>query len=171
MTSEPTSPTLFEQCHGFFYVRFQLKYKDEGDKANGLTSPPNDAIIWTEKGSEFHSQHDLTSCFQRRWLMVRPGFELTTSCSADRRSSNWGNRTAVTFGKCFSMFVCIRAGLRFTLIGGRLSQRGATGELEVEFKFQRRSCKLPLLFLSLPERPGELARRLTNRPDSNISYF
>ena len=23
----------------------QLKYKDEGDKANGLTSPPNDAIM------------------------------------------------------------------------------------------------------------------------------
>ena len=43
-------PTLSEQCHGFFYVPFQLKYKDEGDKANGLTSPPNDAIIWTEKG-------------------------------------------------------------------------------------------------------------------------
>ena len=43
-------PTLFEQCHGFFYVPFQLQYKDEGDKANGLTTPPNDAIIWTEKG-------------------------------------------------------------------------------------------------------------------------
>ena len=57
MTSGPTSPTLFEQCHGFFYVPFQLKYKDEGDKANGLTSPPNDAIIWTEKGVS----HDLTS--------------------------------------------------------------------------------------------------------------
>ena len=45
-----TSPSLFEQCHGFFYVPFQLKYKDEGDKANGLTLSPNDAIIWTEKG-------------------------------------------------------------------------------------------------------------------------
>ena len=28
---------------------FQLKYKDEGDKANGVTSTPDDAIIWTEK--------------------------------------------------------------------------------------------------------------------------
>ena len=37
--------TLFEQCHRFLYVPFQLKYKDEGDKANGLTSPPNYAII------------------------------------------------------------------------------------------------------------------------------
>ena len=35
-----------------FYVPFQhsLKYKYEGDKANSLTSPPNDTIIWTEKG-------------------------------------------------------------------------------------------------------------------------
>ena len=50
MTSGPTSPTLFEQCHRSFYVPFQLKYKYEGDKANGATSPPNDTIIWTEKG-------------------------------------------------------------------------------------------------------------------------
>ena len=52
MTSGPTSPTLFEQCHRSFYVPFQhsLKYKYEGDKANSLTSPPNDTIIWTEKG-------------------------------------------------------------------------------------------------------------------------
>ena len=49
MTSGPKSPTLFEQCHGFFYAPFQLKYKYEGDTANGVTSPPNDAIIWTEK--------------------------------------------------------------------------------------------------------------------------
>ena len=52
MTSGPTSPTLFEQCHRSFYVPFQhsLKYKYEGDKANSLTSPPNNTIIWTEKG-------------------------------------------------------------------------------------------------------------------------
>ena len=49
MTLGPTSPILFEQCHGSFYVPFQLEYKDEGDKANGLTPPPNDTIIWTEK--------------------------------------------------------------------------------------------------------------------------
>ena len=42
------------------YVPFQLKYKDEEDKANGLTSPPNDL-----------------------GLMVWPGFELTTSRSVD----------------------------------------------------------------------------------------
>ena len=28
----------------------------------------------------------------------------------------------------------------------QLSRRGATGELEVEFKFERRSCKLSFLF-------------------------
>ena len=43
--------------------------KDEGDKANGLTSPSNDAIIWTE-------------------LMVQAGFEATASRSADQHSSN-----------------------------------------------------------------------------------
>ena len=60
MTSGPTSPTLFEQCQRFFYVPLQLKYKDEGDKANGLTSPPNDAIIWTEKGvSQLAWSHQL----------------------------------------------------------------------------------------------------------------
>ena len=39
------SPTLYEEQCGFFYVPFQLIRKYEGDKANGLTSPPNDAII------------------------------------------------------------------------------------------------------------------------------
>ena len=43
--------------------------KDEGDKAKGLTSPPNDAIIWIE-------------------LMVQAGFEPTASRSADQHSSN-----------------------------------------------------------------------------------
>ena len=41
----------------------------------------------------------------------------------------------ITLGTCFSMFVYIRAGIRFALIGGNLTaRRGATG-LEVEFKF------------------------------------
>ena len=44
------SPTLFEQCQALFYVPFQLEYKDGGDKANELTSLPNDVIIWSEKG-------------------------------------------------------------------------------------------------------------------------
>ena len=41
-TTGSTSPTLFEQQCGFFYVPFQLIRKYEGEKANGLTSPPND---------------------------------------------------------------------------------------------------------------------------------
>ena len=34
-------------------------------------------------------------------------------------------------------------------------RQGAKGELKVEFRFQRCSCKLSFVFL--PERPGELA--------------
>ena len=37
--------TLFEYQCGFFYVPFQLLRVDEEDKANGLVSPLNDAII------------------------------------------------------------------------------------------------------------------------------
>ena len=54
----------------------------------------------------------------------------------------------ITLGTCFSMFVT------FALVSAsnwlaeiwQLSRRGATGELEVEFKFQRRSSKLSFLF-------------------------
>ena len=52
----------------------------------------------------------------------------------------------ITLGTYFSMFVYIRARFRFALIGGQLSRRGATGELEVEFKFRKRICKLSFLF-------------------------
>ena len=49
---------------------------------------------------------------------------------------------------CFSMFVYIRARFRFALIGRNLTAQstGSHRELEVEFKFQRRSCKLSFLF-------------------------
>ena len=49
---------------------------------------------------------------------------------------------------CFSMFVYIRARFRFALIGRNLKAQstGSHRELEVEFKFQRRSCKLSFLF-------------------------
>ena len=46
---------------------------------------------------------------------------------------------------CFSMFVYIRTHFPFALIGGNLTAQ-STGELEAEFKFQRRSCKLSFLF-------------------------
>ena len=42
-------PYSFRTMQRVLYVPFQLKYKDEGDKASGLTSPPNDAIIRNEK--------------------------------------------------------------------------------------------------------------------------
>ena len=45
-----------------------------------------------------------------------------------------------TLGTCFSMFAYILARFRFA------SRQGATGELEVDFKFQRHSCKLSFLF-------------------------
>ena len=42
MTPGPASPTPYEQCHGFFYVPFQLMCKNEGDKARSrvLPTPP-----------------------------------------------------------------------------------------------------------------------------------
>ena len=67
----------------------------------------------------------------------------------------------ITLGTCFSMFVY---SFRFALIGRNLTAQstGIPGELEVEFKFQRRSCKLSFLFPPPLERPGELALRLSN---------
>ena len=54
----------------------------------------------------------------------------------------------ITLGTCFSMFVYICVRFSFALIGWNLTPQstGATSELEVEFKFQRRSCKLSFLF-------------------------
>ena len=43
----------------------------------------------------------------------------------------------------------------------QLSWLGATGKLEVEFKFQRCSCKLSLLFLPAARAPQQLAHRLS----------
>ena len=40
------------------------------------------------KGSNFFS------VIQRPWVLVRSGFEPSTSCSADRRSPNWANQAA-----------------------------------------------------------------------------
>ena len=47
----------------------------------------------------------------------------------------------ITHGTCFPMFVYIRAPFRFALIGGNpaVQLTRSLGELEVEFKFQRRS--------------------------------
>ena len=54
----------------------------------------------------------------------------------------------ITLGACFFMFFNIRTHFCFALIGGISVDGEATGELEVEFIFQRHSCKLSFLFLS-----------------------
>ena len=58
------------------------------------------------------------------------------------------NNETISLGMCFSMFVytkCASLALisasRWLAEIWRLSQRGATGELELEFKSQRHSCK------------------------------
>ena len=43
-----------------------------------------------------------SSVILRPWVLVQPGFKLTTSCSADRRSPNWANWVVAT-----SRFQCI----------------------------------------------------------------
>ena len=55
------------------------------------------------------------------------------------------------------MVVYIRACFCFALTGRSLTAQsmGATGELEVEFKFQRCSYKLSFLFLSCPQSAPE----------------
>ena len=53
-----------------------------------------------------------------------------------------------TLGMCFHMFfnvVYIRAHFPFALIGGNVTAQ-STGELNAEFKLQRRSCTLSFLF-------------------------
>ena len=67
--------------------------------------------------------------------------------NADLQSDDISN-DIITLGMCFSMFVYICAYFCFALIGGNFdnSVDGETRELEVEFKFQRCSCKLSFLF-------------------------
>ena len=52
---------------------------------------------------------------------------------------------AITVGSCLFTFALISA-LRWLAEIWQLSQRGAKGELEVDFKFLRHSCKLSFLF-------------------------
>ena len=61
----------------------------------------------------------------------------------------------ITLGTRLSMYVYIGARFHFALTSGNLTAQstGSHRELEVEFKFQRRSCKLS-------SRTGELALRL-----------
>ena len=68
----------------------------------------------------------------------------------------------ITLGTCFSMFVYIRARIRFALIGGNLTaqstgiHRGIGGKIQIS---ERQLQALLLFPAPPPERPGELARR------------
>ena len=57
MTPGHTSPTLYEQCHGFFYIPFQLMCENEEDKARSrvltpLPLPPQDSLFISSKFEE-----------------------------------------------------------------------------------------------------------------------
>ena len=75
----------------------------------------------------------------------------------------------ITVSTCFSMFVYIHTCFCFALISGDLTAQstGSHREIKVEFKFQRRSCKLS--FLSppnprVPQRPYLQATLLPTPP-------
>ena len=69
----------------------------------------------------------------------------------------------ITLGTCFSKFVpfALVSASRWLAEIWQLSQQGATDESEVEFKFQRRSCKLSLLF----------PRRRQSAPESLLAGY
>ena len=62
--------------------------KDVGVKANGLTSQPNDVIIW----EDLKSQPALYCQFSKTLGAGPAGIQPITSRSADWRSPNWTNR-------------------------------------------------------------------------------
>ena len=66
----------------------------------------------------------------------------------------------ITLGACFFLcvFVYIRAHFRFVLIGLNLTGQstGSHRRIGVEFKFQRRSCKLSVLFPACRQRACRL---------------
>ena len=67
----------------------------------------------------------------------------------DAKCGNDISNEVITLGTCFSRFAYIRSlvsASRWLAEIWQLSWRGSTGKLEVEFKFQRRGCKLSFLF-------------------------
>ena len=69
------------------------------------------------------------------------------------------------------MFVYIRARFRFALIGGNLTAQSTRShrELEVEFIFQRRSCKLSFLFPPHHQSAPESLQQSINMVQSTLS--
>ena len=102
LTTTPgsTSPTLFEQWCGFFYVPQEPNkckccetgptvFRPYPRKLESLT-----VYRCRYKGSTFFS------VIYRPWVLVRPGFEPVTSRSADRpRSPNWANQVAYSLSQ------------------------------------------------------------------------
>ena len=115
-------PHSFRTVLGFFNLPFNFDWwkKDEWDKANDVTSPPNDAIILTETSSQITASM-ISPVFQRPWLLVWPEFEPSTFHSADQCPPNWANRAAVTdSGKFFLMDSRIQGfGIRYSTQGIR----------------------------------------------------
>ena len=101
-------------------LNFDWWKKDEWDKANDVTSPPNDAIILTETSSQITASM-ISPVFQSSWLLVWPEFEPSTFYSADQCPPNWANRAAVTdSGKFFLMDSRIQGfGIRYSTQGIR----------------------------------------------------
>ena len=90
-----TSPTLFEQWCGFFYIPQELDkwkccemrpmvFRPYRGKLESLT-----ICRCHSKGSTF------SSVILRPWVLVWTGFEPVTSRSADWRSPNWANQVVV----------------------------------------------------------------------------
>ena len=71
----------------------------------------------------------------------------------------------INLGRCFSMFVHIRAGFLFGLIGGNLTAQSTGSHRGIGGRIQIPETQLQA-FLSFPapppERPGELTHRLDN---------
>ena len=66
----------------------------------------------------------------------------------------------ITLGTCFSMFVYIRARIRFALIGGNLTAQSTGNDRRNGGRIPERQLQALLLFPAPPpECPGELARR------------
>ena len=68
----------------------------------------------------------------------------------------------ITLSTCLSMFVTFElvSSSRWLAEIWKLSRPGPTGDLNVEFKFQRRSCKLSFLSCPAVRAPRVLARRI-----------
>ena len=94
-----TSPTLFEQWCGFFYVPQEpdkCKYCESGPTVFRPYQRRLESLTVCKchyKGSTFFS------VIKRPWVLVRPGFEPVTSRSADRRSPNWANQSAYSLSQ------------------------------------------------------------------------